>query len=182
MNAHDYAKVRELEHVLTRARYHCRALDLTCDLTLVRRFLAGLHADGQSSSSMAGRPRTDIAPRVPCRPALQLIDRAARLLPAQSRPRWYEDLTAELNELVTAGLSRPGQLPIVLDPQVHWAPEPWFELDTELAAAPFAAPDKALVVGRPGGPAFRSSELARLAHLGGIVSTILGTDLGKGHE
>jgi len=38
------------------------------------------------------------------------------------------------------------------------------------------------VVGRPGGPAFRSSELARLAHLGGIVSTILGTDLGKGHE
>jgi ACT domain len=72
--------------------------------------------------------------------------------------------------------------PIVLDPQVHWAPEPWFELDTELAAAPFAAPDKALVVGRPGGPAFRSSELARLAHLGGIVSTILGTDLGKGHE
>ena len=43
------------------------------------------------------------------------------------------------------------------------APDPWFELDTELAAAPFAGPDKALVVGRPGGPAFRPSELARLA-------------------
>jgi hypothetical protein len=64
--------------------------------------------------------------------------------------------------------------PIVLDPAVHWAPEPWFELDTELAAAPFAGPDRALVVGRPGGPAFRASELARLNHLGGIVSTILG--------
>ncbi|WP_028932542.1 ACT domain-containing protein [Pseudonocardia spinosispora] len=64
--------------------------------------------------------------------------------------------------------------PIVLDPSVHWAPEPWFELDTELAAAPFASKDKALVVGRPGGPGFRPSELARLAHLGGIVSTILG--------
>ena len=72
--------------------------------------------------------------------------------------------------------------PIVLDQQKHWAPEPWFELDTELAAAPFATPDKALVVGRPGGPAFRSSELARLAHLGGIVTTILGTDLGQGHS
>jgi hypothetical protein len=64
--------------------------------------------------------------------------------------------------------------PIVLDPGVHWAPEPWYELDTELAAAPFAAPSQALVVGRPGGPAFRPSELARLAHLGGIVTTLLG--------
>jgi hypothetical protein len=71
--------------------------------------------------------------------------------------------------------------PIVLDPAQHWAPNLWFELDTELAAAPFAAPDKALVVGRPGGPAFRPAELARLAYLGGIVSTILGSDLGQGH-
>jgi hypothetical protein len=31
-----------------------------------------------------------------------------------------------------------------------------------------------LVVGRPGGPAFRPSELARLSHLAGIVTTILG--------
>ncbi|HEY0577498.1 MAG TPA: ACT domain-containing protein [Pseudonocardia sp.] len=68
----------------------------------------------------------------------------------------------------------PLSKPIVLDPKVHWAPDPWYELDTELAAAPFSGPDKALVVGRPGGPAFRPSELARLAHLGGIVSTILG--------
>jgi hypothetical protein len=65
--------------------------------------------------------------------------------------------------------------PIVLDPSVHWVPEPWLELDTELAAAPFAGPDKALVVGRPGGPGFRRSELARLAHLGGIVATMLGS-------
>jgi hypothetical protein len=67
----------------------------------------------------------------------------------------------------------PLDRPIVLDPTVHWVPEPWLELDTELAAAPFYR-DKALVVGRPGGPAFRPSELARLAHLGGIVTTILG--------
>jgi len=77
--------------------------------------------------------------------------------------------------------TRAGSLPwlplakaIVLDPHVHWVPEPWCELDTELAAAPFMGPDKALVVGRPGGPAFRRSELARLTHLGGIVATVLG--------
>lgn len=69
----------------------------------------------------------------------------------------------------------PLERPIVLDPLVHWAPEPWYELDTELAAAPFAGPDKVLVVGRPGGPVFRATELARLAHLGGIVTTLLGT-------
>lgn len=90
-------------------------------------------------------------------------DRAYRLAESQASP---ETRAGSLPWL-------PLTKPIVLDPNVHWAPEPWYELDTELAAAPFAAPDKALVVGRPGGPAFRPSELARLAHLGGIVSTIL---------
>lgn len=64
----------------------------------------------------------------------------------------------------------------VIDPEADWVPGPWTELDTELAAAPFGPPGtpEALVVGRPGGPAFRASELARLAHLAGIVTTILG--------
>ncbi|MGI9002273.1 MAG: amino acid-binding protein [Pseudonocardia sp.] len=64
---------------------------------------------------------------------------------------------------------------IVIDPAVHWVPEPWSALDTELAAAPFGPNPRALVVGRPGGPAFRPSELARLAHLAGIVTTVLGS-------
>ncbi len=63
---------------------------------------------------------------------------------------------------------------VVVDPVVHWVPEPWCSLDTELAAAPFGASAQALVVGRPGGPVFRPSELARLAHLAGIVTTVLG--------
>ena len=65
---------------------------------------------------------------------------------------------------------------IVLDTAVHPVPGPWTDLDTELAAAPFG-PDvpQALVVGRPGGPAFRRSELARLEHLAGIVTTVLGS-------
>lgn len=65
---------------------------------------------------------------------------------------------------------------IAVDPAVHEVPQPWTELDTELAAAPFGpSTPHALVVGRPGGPAFRPSELARLAHLAGIVTTILGS-------
>lgn len=63
--------------------------------------------------------------------------------------------------------------PVVVDPAVHWVPDPWRDLDTELAAAPFGAEAQALVVGRPGGPAFRPSELARLAHLAGIVAMVL---------
>ena len=43
-----------------------------------------------------------------------------------------------------------------------------------LAAAPFGQDSRVLVVGRPGGPAFRPSELARLTHLTGIVTTVLG--------
>lgn len=64
---------------------------------------------------------------------------------------------------------------IVVDPAVQSVPEPWSALDTELAAAPFGPGSTAqcLVVGRPGGPAFRPSELARLTHLAGIVTTLL---------
>jgi hypothetical protein len=80
--------------------------------------------------------------------------------------------------------TRAGDLPwlpldkaMIVDPAVHWVPEPWSALDTELAAAPFGSsqPPKALVVGRPGGPAFRPSELARLTHLAGIVAAVLGS-------
>lgn len=63
----------------------------------------------------------------------------------------------------------------VLDPVGgHEVPTAWTDLDTELAAAPLGRADRALVVGRPGGPGFRPSELARLSHLAGIVATITG--------
>jgi hypothetical protein len=63
----------------------------------------------------------------------------------------------------------------VLDPAGgHGVPDAWTALDTELAAAPLGHPRRALVLGRPGGPAFRPSELARLSHLAGIVATIVG--------
>ena len=91
-----------------------------------------------------------------------------------------EGTARRLAESSAAPETRAGDLPwlplskaTVLDPALHWVPEPWQDLDTELAAAPFGPAAQALVVGRPGGPAFRPSELARLAHLAGIVATVM---------
>ena len=61
----------------------------------------------------------------------------------------------------------------VLDGEEDWIPETWKELGTELAATPLGKPGKALLVARPGGPAFRAAEVARLAHLAGIVAVVL---------
>ena len=61
----------------------------------------------------------------------------------------------------------------VLDGEDAWIPETWKELGTELAATPLGKPGKALLVARPGGPAFRAAEVARLAHLAGIVAVVL---------
>ncbi|OZM74039.1 amino acid-binding protein [Amycolatopsis antarctica] len=61
----------------------------------------------------------------------------------------------------------------VLDSEDAWIPATWQELGTELAATPLGKPDRALLVGRPGGPMFRAAEVARLAHFAGIVSVVL---------
>jgi hypothetical protein len=60
-----------------------------------------------------------------------------------------------------------------LDAADDWVPQLWRELDTTLVAAPLGAPDTAVMLGRPGGPAFRPSEVARLGYLAGIVGTLL---------
>lgn len=54
-----------------------------------------------------------------------------------------------------------------------WVPQVWRDMDTTLAAAPLGDPGTAVVLGRPGGPAFRPSEVARLGYLAGIVATML---------
>ncbi len=60
-----------------------------------------------------------------------------------------------------------------LDGTAAWIPQVWRDMDTTLAAAPLGAPDTAVMLGRPGGPGFRPSEVARLGYLAGIVATIL---------
>ena len=60
-----------------------------------------------------------------------------------------------------------------LDGEAEWVPQLWRDMDTTLAAAPLGDPGTAIVLGRPGGPLFRPSEVARLGYLAGIVATIL---------
>lgn len=60
-----------------------------------------------------------------------------------------------------------------LDGDADWVPQVWRDMDTALAAAPLGDQHTAVVLGRPGGPQFRPSEVARLGYLAGIVATIL---------
>jgi hypothetical protein len=60
-----------------------------------------------------------------------------------------------------------------LDGEAEWVPQLWRDMNTTLAAAPLGNPGTAIVLGRPGGPLFRPSEVARLGYLAGIVATIL---------
>ncbi len=62
-----------------------------------------------------------------------------------------------------------------LEPAEPWVPERWEVLGTELVAAPVGSPDRVVLVGRPGGPRFRGSEVLRLSHLAGIVATVTAT-------
>lgn len=61
----------------------------------------------------------------------------------------------------------------VLDGTAPWVPQVWRDIDTTLTAAPLGDHHTAVLLGRPGGPAFRPSEVARLGYLAGIVATII---------
>lgn len=61
-----------------------------------------------------------------------------------------------------------------VDGREAWVPGHWTALGTELAVAPVGSPARAVLVGRPGGPRFRASEVMRLAHLSGIAATVAG--------
>lgn len=67
----------------------------------------------------------------------------------------------------------PLQHAAALDDTADWVPQFWRDIDTTLAAAPLGDPHTAVMLGRPGGPAFRPSEVARLGYLAGIVATIV---------
>jgi hypothetical protein len=67
----------------------------------------------------------------------------------------------------------PIEHPSALDGSADWVPQVWRDMDTTLAAAPLGDPRCAVMLGRPGGPDFRPSEVARLGYLAGIVATIL---------
>ncbi len=60
-----------------------------------------------------------------------------------------------------------------LDTREPWVPEHWHALGTELVAAPVGRADRAVLVGRVGGPPYRESEVLRLVHLAGITATVV---------
>lgn len=67
----------------------------------------------------------------------------------------------------------PIERAVALDDAAAWVPQVWRDMDTTLAAAPLGDAHTAVVLGRPGGPAFRPSEVARLGYLTGIIATII---------
>jgi hypothetical protein len=66
----------------------------------------------------------------------------------------------------------PLTAPRLLPSEDDWLPERWREMAIEMMAAPYGGDACAVVLGRSGGPAFRRSELLRLAHLIGIAATV----------
>jgi hypothetical protein len=66
----------------------------------------------------------------------------------------------------------PLQTPRLLPSEEAWLPERWQEMAIEMMAVPYGGEDCVVVLGRSGGPAFRRSELLRLAHLTGIAATV----------
>jgi hypothetical protein len=67
----------------------------------------------------------------------------------------------------------PLRAPTLLPSDDDWLPERWREMAIEMMAAPYGGPGCAVVLGRSGGPAYRRSELLRLAHLAGIAATVV---------
>jgi hypothetical protein len=55
----------------------------------------------------------------------------------------------------------------------QWVPHAWQLLGTTLAGAP-VSPGTVVLLGRPGGPTFRGSEVLRLGHLAGLAATVAG--------
>jgi len=53
-----------------------------------------------------------------------------------------------------------------------WVPDSWRALGTELAVVPVGRPERALLLGRAGGPRFLDSEIMRLTHLAGLAATV----------
>lgn len=114
------------------------------------------------------------------------LDALAEGVPKIIRAGWSvvvqcdDDGVKRLAGSTAAPENPPAELPwlpleraTVLDSDDDWIPETWRELGTELAATPLGKPHRALLVGRPGGPMFRAAEVARLAHLAGIVAVVL---------
>ena len=133
---------------------------------------SGLHLDLELVEVLASRPEQGLA---------LLVDH----VPGVFRAGWAVllELTGGRPAVRLASPAAPGTadldvpwLPLptarAVEPGEDWVPERWSAVGMQLAVAPVGRPDRAVLVGRPGGPRFRSSEVLRLAHLAGIAATV----------
>src|SRR5699024_12516879 len=88
------------------------------------------------------------------------LDSCASVARGASAPAWEGAAVPALVDLDRARALRDGE-----------TPEQWRAMATALAAAPLSS-GHVLVVGRPGGPSFRPSEIARLSYLTGILRSM----------
>jgi len=128
-----------------------------------------LHRDLELVDELAAEPENALRLLVDLAPgvfragwAVLVVDGTARLHSAGA---------PEVEELPCGPVATPRRV----TSQESWVPERWRELGIELAAAPVGSADTVVLLGRPGGPRFRHSEVMRLAHLAGIAATVLGT-------
>jgi hypothetical protein len=103
------------------------------------------------------------------------VFRAGWAVLVEQGPEGLVALEASSGAPDTTGLVLPW-LPLAsarrLGSDEEWVPESWDVLGVEMAAAPVGTPYRVVLVGRPGGPRFRASEVLRLAHLSGIAATV----------
>lgn len=131
-----------------------------------------LHRDLELVDVLAGSPARGLELLAHSAPG---VFRAGWAVLLERRPEGVVTLASSPGAPGTEGLELPW-LPLAaarrLDPRERWVPERWEVLGTELAAAPVGTADRAVLVGRAGGPKFRASEVLRLAHLAGIAATV----------
>jgi hypothetical protein len=126
---------------------------------------ADLHGDLELMEALAATPAD----------ALEVFVSGA---PGVFRAGWA--LLAEDGAVVAASRGAPEQPAVAvplgparrIDPAELWVPDSWRLLGTQLAAAPLGESSRVVLLGRPGGPLFRDSEVLRLRHLAGIAATV----------
>jgi hypothetical protein len=117
----------------------------------------------------------------------QALRQLAALVPEAFRAQWAMVLEATpfaLPRIVAASAAAPRErefatpwMPLAaarrFGADEEWVPEAWTDRNIEQAGAPVNGPYQALLLARAGGPAFRPSELMRLAHLAGLAGSLV---------
>jgi hypothetical protein len=130
---------------------------------------ADLHGDVELMEALAADPAGALQVFVAGAPGVfragwaLLVDRGTVVAASRGAPE-VGTIDTDLLPLAQARRIEPGEA---------WVPQQWKLLATELAAAPVGDPHRVVLLGRPGGPLFRASEILRLRHLAGITATVM---------